>query len=193
MVIQDDASRPEDIERYVEPLESGNSRPQGTTPRNNYLPLENAWKTIRIVVLEVGTEKQKISCRMACVPLFGRLDYEAPSYTRRSPTSSYTIYMDHGGIFIWENLFKAIQALRFTGMPRYLWIDALCINQEDNQEKSLQLQRMRLVYQRASNVVIWLGEHKDDSKLGMKLLSDTLDGSPNEAHWLGLHRLVKHQ
>lgn len=40
---------------------------------------------------------------------------------------------------------------------RTLWIDALCINQKDNHEKSQQVRMMYQLYKQASRVVIWLG------------------------------------
>lgn len=49
--------------------------------------------------------------------------------------------------------------------PLLLWIDALCINQDDLQERSHQVQMMKQIYSRASSVLVWLGLHRDDSIL----------------------------
>ncbi|GAB1204173.1 hypothetical protein APSETT445_002822 [Aspergillus pseudonomiae] len=46
---------------------------------------------------------------------------------------------------------------------RLLWIDAVCINQKDDQEKSHQIQLMRTIYGEAWRVIVWLGEEADQS------------------------------
>ncbi|KOC14041.1 hypothetical protein AFLA70_24g004692 [Aspergillus flavus AF70] len=44
-----------------------------------------------------------------------------------------------------------------------LWVDAVCINQQDEQEKGYQIQLMPTIYSRASHVIVWLGEAADNS------------------------------
>lgn len=61
-------------------------------------------------------------------------------------------------IAVTPNLDLALRHLRLTSQRRTLWIDALCINQEDEDEKMAQIQRMGLIYANASAVVIWLGD-----------------------------------
>ncbi|KAK3364200.1 heterokaryon incompatibility, partial [Lasiosphaeria hispida] len=55
------------------------------------------------------------------------------------------------------NLYTALLALRHRDKPRYLWVDAICINQSDIAEKNVHMPQMHLVYQRAARVVVWLG------------------------------------
>ncbi|RYP03650.1 hypothetical protein DL765_010435 [Monosporascus sp. GIB2] len=54
---------------------------------------------------------------------------------------------------------------RFVGIK--FWIDALCINQQDNEEKSRQVSRMASVYELASRVLVWLDPSADDSDAAM--------------------------
>ena len=42
--------------------------------------------------------------------------------------------------------------------PRRIWVDAICINQQDLRERSQQVSIMRDIYRLAADVVIWLGE-----------------------------------
>jgi hypothetical protein len=56
------------------------------------------------------------------------------------------------------NLHSAFRHLRRQREDRILWIDAVCINQEDNIEKNHQVWMMKRIYESADQVVIWLGE-----------------------------------
>ena len=47
-------------------------------------------------------------------------------------------------------------------MVRVLWIDYLCIDQSDVEERSLQVRIMGDVFSRAARVIIWLGEETQD-------------------------------
>lgn len=55
--------------------------------------------------------------------------------------------------------------------PR-IWVDAICINQTDHVEKAHQVARMAQIYARARRVIVWLGEHENESRLAMQLLQD---------------------
>ena len=80
-------------------------------------------------------------------------------------------------IRIRNNLFRALLRLRRQNEPVALWVDVMCINQEDKTEKTKQLHKMVDVYARAENVCIWLGEadsegHSDDA---MDFIPDIMD------------------
>jgi len=53
---------------------------------------------------------------------------------------------------------------------KVLWIEAICINQADDIEKSHQVSLMGEIYRNADNVVIFLGEERDDSAMVMRYL-----------------------
>lgn len=55
------------------------------------------------------------------------------------------------------NLALALRYLRREKRTRTLWVDALCINQDNEDEKSIQIQRMDWIYANASPIVVWLG------------------------------------
>jgi hypothetical protein len=50
-------------------------------------------------------------------------------------------------------------------VARTLWIDAICIDQENIPERNAQVLQMRSIYQNAKRVLIWVGEEDDDSHL----------------------------
>jgi hypothetical protein len=49
-----------------------------------------------------------------------------------------------------------------------LWIDAVCINQDNEEEKEHQIQLMARIYSQANRLVVWLGETADDSDLALE-------------------------
>jgi hypothetical protein len=76
------------------------------------------------------------------------------------------ITIDGIPILIGQSLEKALRTLR--EIPEIangtrIWVDALCINQSDVQEKNFEVKRMGEIYRYADRVVSYLGEEKDDS------------------------------
>jgi hypothetical protein len=67
------------------------------------------------------------------------------------------VYLPQGRLKITENLHLALREFRGTENPRVLWIDAVCINQCDDVEKSGQVALMREIYKGARTVLIRLG------------------------------------
>ncbi|CAG8983142.1 hypothetical protein HYALB_00004585 [Hymenoscyphus albidus] len=63
------------------------------------------------------------------------------------------------------NLEVALRYLRYKPEPRVMWIDAICINQKDLDERGSQVMHVGSVYSMASRVVAWLGEEYEDSNL----------------------------
>ncbi|KXT11517.1 hypothetical protein AC579_8514 [Pseudocercospora musae] len=66
---------------------------------------------------------------------------------------------------ITRSVHDALQRIRSKNRDQYLWIDAICINQEDDVEKSQQVSKMLAIFKKASHVVIWLGELGEHTKL----------------------------
>jgi hypothetical protein len=64
-------------------------------------------------------------------------------------------------LHIGENLMDALRRLRHKTEPQIWWVDAICIDQMDNSDRSFQVQYMRQVYEKAKQVVVWLGEEMD--------------------------------
>lgn len=65
---------------------------------------------------------------------------------------------------IGENLKRALLRLRSNEKCITLWVDAICINQKNSEEKTQQLRQMAQVYLKADFVCVWLGEADEDGK-----------------------------
>ena len=70
------------------------------------------------------------------------------------------------------NLWELLQNLRMIidKKNRPLWIDAICINQEDHVERSQQVRIMDKIYKASSSTMIWLGLESEDSRLALETL-----------------------
>ncbi|KAF5563133.1 ACB 4-hydroxyacetophenone monooxygenase [Fusarium phyllophilum] len=88
--------------------------------------------------------------------------YEALSYVWGSDHGSQSISIDRCYLHVGRNLFDALLHLRDPSIERILWIDAVCINQEDKTEKGHQVQSMAKIYAKATRVIVWLGKATSD-------------------------------
>ncbi|PMD41283.1 HET-domain-containing protein, partial [Hyaloscypha variabilis F] len=131
--------------------------------------------------------------------------YEALSWCWGKAAANQVLRIHNGygvfGLRISSNLKNALRALRGTTGVRRLWIDAVCINQQDVRERNQQVARMDKIYGHASNVCIWLGEGDEDSKLALDFIKENLSNAwefdsliqdPKKAkHWGALISLMK--
>lgn len=72
---------------------------------------------------------------------------------------------------ITKNLEKALRHLRSNSAVQKLWVDAICINQEDYGERAEQVMLMTRIYSSAKLVHCWLGDSTPSSDVGMKVMS----------------------
>ena len=136
-----------------------------------YIPLNRSQNHIRLLHLSPSfSETDPIKCQFSVASLDDIPEYEALSYVWGSTENKLTVEVDEHSMTITTNLYSAFQHLRLPNQERILWVDALCINQSDNQEKSHQVARMSLIYGKASCVVVWLGEGWSGSDMAMEFV-----------------------
>ena len=85
-------------------------------------------------------------------PIFIRLDDKVDGSTE-----------NYRRLLVTANLRAALSHLRDRFLERVIWIDAVCINQKDDDEKGRQVQSMAKIYACANRVIVWLGEAASDS------------------------------
>jgi len=79
------------------------------------------------------------------------------------------------------NVYSILRGKRSTNHNVILWIDSICINQEDGEEKSTQVALMRRIFEEASSTIAWIGDvDSTDAKLAIGLLGkfDVLETIP---------------
>jgi Heterokaryon incompatibility protein (HET) len=96
--------------------------------------------------------------------------YEALSYVWGDIRDLDTILIDGRTVSVTKPLEAALRHLRYPDKPRTLWVDYVCINQEDILERSEQVAKMGSIYEQANSVLIWLGLATLNSGVGMEIL-----------------------
>ncbi|KAK5170185.1 uncharacterized protein LTR77_004770 [Saxophila tyrrhenica] len=127
---------------------------------NVYAPLNDAKTGIRVLELQPGQWHEELRGTLRIVSLKTNPLYEALSYTWGAQTQSGPREPSRGGrTLINDNLYYALRRLRWRAAVRTLWIDALCINQQNDDEKGHQVAIMGKIYRLATTVFVWLGEY----------------------------------
>jgi hypothetical protein len=122
----------------------------GSLPPHNF---------IRLLEIFPPDARGILSCRLHIVRLSqARGHYEGLSYCwGEEQTSSMAISCNERKVKLGKNLYDTIYCLRLPSQSRIIWADALCINQQNLVERSDQVQQMKLVFEYASRVLVWLG------------------------------------
>ncbi|KAL8305675.1 hypothetical protein RB597_003578 [Gaeumannomyces tritici] len=150
---------------------SGGSAPPAFSYRGLELDKEKG-SNLRLVSIEpssTATNDDAMACTLSVRPFEDRPRFEALSYMwgpETPPGECPEILLNGVRFPVRANLLGAPQYLRSEKRAsageaepetRLYWIDAICINQEDIEERNQQVPRMRHIYFRASTVVVWLG------------------------------------
>ncbi|CAI9637425.1 unnamed protein product [Alternaria burnsii] len=93
--------------------------------------------------------------------------YEATSYIWGDPTITHITSCNGRNSTVTTKAYQFLRRLRLKDKDRLLWMDSICINQADDGEKVQQVSMMGDIYQRAPEVVVWLGEACKNSDMAM--------------------------
>ncbi|KAK5660580.1 hypothetical protein OQA88_13138 [Cercophora sp. LCS_1] len=156
---------------------AGSTKPSPAHAFYKNLSLRKEAHEIRLLRIQ-DDASQRISCSLERVSLDDAPRYIALSYTWGKAKSQTPILVEGEPFQPHYNLYMALAGLRhITRDPDWaqekierIWIDAICINQDDETEKSWQLAQMRDVYVGAETVLIWLGTPDKESDSAMDML-----------------------
>ncbi len=183
---------------------TGMSHPAPPLPEYRYHRLSHL-KSLRLLKLFHGSETTPdINCELFEVVPGRKTPYEALSWTwgNREPKDWIRVSQDDKAyrFSVPHNLASALRALRQEDASRVLWIDAICIDQKDPDEKNHQIPMMAQIYGEASRVCVWLGDPSDDSKLALKFIKENVldlwtfdrlcENKEMTRHWAALLRLI---
>jgi hypothetical protein len=131
--------------------------PSKSTPPVLYQRLPSP-DSIRLLQIHSGNLGADLNCGLKLALLDSTLlSYEALSYVWGSTEGQKEIWLNGFKKKVNKNLYEALRRLRKKHAKRTIWVDALCINQDDCHEKGHQVGLMSHIYARAAKVLVWLG------------------------------------
>lgn len=137
-----------------------------------YIPIDKAHQEIRLLELVPGTFDEDLVINVRVKRLARKRPlYNALSYAWGKEPCTRPALVNGRHVPIGRNLDCALRHLRtimadrvrIGGYSNLLWIDALCINQDDVLERNQQVQMMDKIYSSADDVIVWLGPERPDS------------------------------
>ncbi|OTB15164.1 hypothetical protein K445DRAFT_36833, partial [Daldinia sp. EC12] len=139
-------------------------------------------KTIRLLQILPDRVNGLLTCRIRCVDLdtASTPRYDALSYTWKqdkdnggnSNETNKDIVCNNARLSVEVNLFNCLKQLEKNGRhyDRDLWVDAICIDQGDEAERSQQVSIMADIYKLAECVIVWLGTAKEFTPKALELI-----------------------
>jgi hypothetical protein len=175
--------------RSSEPPENDSTRQNADENLKNLYHDSLKSGSIRLLcLLPHKDEDAPIQCQLFEYPLQklgeGTHLYEALSYVWGNPTDCSYVFVNEHYFPVTANLHAALLSLRDRFFKRIIWVDAICIDQEDkggNGEKGEQILRMAEIYSKASRVIVWLGKAENDSNQVLeeiRLAADDVSAEP---------------
>ncbi|KAK2039164.1 HET-domain-containing protein [Colletotrichum somersetense] len=149
-----------------------------TTPQPyQYTPLRNDASEIRLFhILPATSVDCQLKCRLETSDtlsvVHGTLKYEALSYTWgiEHPTEKLTVN-ETSYLNITSSLASFLRQRRDPSKAMAIWVDAVCINQEDIVERNRQVSLMDMIYAVCTTMSVWMGHEGENSALGMMELT----------------------
>ncbi|PMD54792.1 HET-domain-containing protein [Hyaloscypha bicolor E] len=123
-----------------------------------YLRLLEPGSDLRLIQILPGDEGEDLGCTIRTYDNLKTPPYQALSYTWGDPEAKVRITLNGKRSFVTPNLESALRSIRWKrgvlpSMQEHFWIDAVCINQGDAEERDEQVRRMKSMYQDADGVV----------------------------------------
>ncbi|KXH35473.1 hypothetical protein CSIM01_10232 [Colletotrichum simmondsii] len=143
-----------------------------------YPPLSRETKSTRLLQFQPQEEDEPLQCTLKTHSLNDAPPFIALSYVWGAPGPTHDICINDVAFQVRENLWHALQQLANianndencisqqkksgTVLPKYFWVDAICINQNDNSERGHQVGLMKDIFSTAHFVISWIGQEEGE-------------------------------
>lgn len=144
---------------------------QGVSSREHTLfpKLDETSDSLRLLVIEPG--HGRIRCRSMARKFDQNPQYRALSYEWGSPEPAKILKINGVMIRVRFNLWWALYQLRDPFDEVVVWVDAICINQGDEDEIGRLVPLMDMIYNRAEQVIVWLGQTEFPADVDCRVLT----------------------
>jgi hypothetical protein len=122
-----------------------------------HTPFRDPEAQIRLLQLHAKTKTKCISVSLKIWDIKDAPPYNAISYVWGPHSERQVVTVDGVCLPVRKNCFRALQQARRHYPESYVWIDAICINQLDLEEKSAQVAMMGMIYRKAALVLACIG------------------------------------
>jgi len=139
-----------------------------------YEPLPDT-QHIRLLSLHALSGHNSVAATLSTHSLDDPVAYGALSYAWGVAETRCAIQIDGSSFQVWPNSYAALLRLVQAGRIGPVWIDAICIIQNDKAEKAMQVPLMSDIYTHASSVYVWLDEASTAEEQASIMLPDMLD------------------
>ncbi|KAI5457047.1 heterokaryon incompatibility protein-domain-containing protein [Mariannaea sp. PMI_226] len=110
-----------------------------------------------LVLQPASSDTDPLVCNLYTARLEEFPPFEAISYVWGSSAKNRPITCDGNAFYITENLLEALHQVRLVNKPRTLWVDLICINQTDAEERGHQVSMMGQIYKTSICTLICMG------------------------------------
>ncbi|RMJ09775.1 hypothetical protein CDV36_010606 [Fusarium kuroshium] len=137
-----------------------------------YSPLDRHKSEIRLVrFVECPSDSSQLELELRHASM-NDTTFNALSYVWGDCTKTIDIHLNGQSFPVGPSLHSALKQLRENGFRDWIWIDSICIQQTDLEEKGWHVQEMRTVYSRAECVYMWLGSGSDATDKTLKFMTE---------------------
>jgi hypothetical protein len=135
----------------------------------------------RILELDPGQKQEPLKGSLQQVSISSPSHYHALSYTwGQKEAAPHIIWIDGVECCVRHNLWEALKALRHPTTIITIWVDAICIDQENASERTIQVRMMDQIYRQAQCVHVWLGQYQSEDEKALMCMQNPdsgIDGS----------------
>lgn len=121
-----------------------------------YERLKDPRSQIRVLTIQPGVDEAQIRCSLNTIEL-KQNSHACLSHCWGEQVATRRISVNGYHVRVRQNLYDFLHIARRLHYQSQIWIDAICINQDDAVEKSVQVELMSDIYTFASETFVWLG------------------------------------
>lgn len=139
--------------------------------------LDRSRKEIRLLLIEPGLYEDRLRCKFkqAILSDENKPVYETISYVWGDASVRDFVYFEEYELEVPASAASALKRIRYFDRPRVVWIDAICINQQDIKERNSQVSLMRDIYSHTAVGLIWLDEDDGDIRDAVDMIHALFD------------------
>ena len=151
-----------------------------------YNRLDLSGRHIQLLEILLGDPGTEICCQTSPISLLALPSYTALSYAWGNKPADCTISLNGHRVCVRKNLWRFLHQARTLGgeMSGLFWIDALCIDQSNDEERTHQVNLMAEIYSRTGQVLAWRGPAYGGSDDAMPTLAQPI------SYWRAKKKLV---